>query len=85
MSKSQEIIDKLVAGEKLFEYKSFKMSGNSLTSKILPGHTFRYKFEDGTKVHFATINALRKKGLLKKGNWSKTLGGGCTELIYIQK
>lgn len=76
-----EVIEKMKLGAKLFQSKSFKMSGQSFNSKVLPGNTIRYKLEDGTQVHHTIGNAMVKNKLVKRGESSKTIGGTSTELI----
>lgn len=78
---TEEVINKILKGDKLFQYKSFRMSGQSFNSKVLPGNTITYKFEDNTRVHHSIGKSLLKKGILIKGSSSKTLGGWQIELL----
>ncbi|MCC7514219.1 MAG: hypothetical protein IT212_05980 [Bacteroidia bacterium] len=81
--KKEEIIEKLKAGIKLFMYKRFRTSGNSFTSKVLPGDVITFEFADRTKVHHTTGKSLLKNGLVTRGSSEKTLGGTKVELIFV--
>lgn len=81
MNKKEETIAKMRAGHKLFQYKSFAMAGNSLSSKIIRGKdVIRYRFDDNTQVHHSTGNSLVKSKTVVPGEKTKTLGGWCTEM-----
>ncbi len=79
-----EVIEKMKSGTKLFEYKSFKMSGQSFTSKVLPGTTIRYSLEDGIRVHHSIIKSMVKSRKIGRGTSFKTLGGTCVELVLAK-
>lgn len=73
--KSEQVIEKMKTGCKLFQYTGVVVKRGSQT----------YKFEDGIPVHHLIGKNLLAKKLVEKGEAVKTLGGWRTELNLKNK
>lgn len=83
--KQEEVLQKIQSGIKLYQMVSFINSRASFTAKIERGKEYiSYSFSDNTVLHHITGKSLIKKGILKRGESTRTLGGTKYELIQRQ-
>ena len=68
--KGSDLLQAMVGGKKLYEFKSV----------IIRNVPISYKLNQKT-IHSATVRSLIKEDFLMRGSSTKTLGGWKTELI----
>lgn len=85
--KSEQVIEKMKTGCKLFRMKTFVPAGNTLrlSAPISKKDRVYFYFEDGTKIHHLTGKSMTKSGLIKPGDSERTLGGTKTEMKLAEK